>query len=56
MSELLNIEKWFGGKRFTSKDEVIVATEAYFAESDKPYFLDGLKKLKYRWTKCIDLK
>ena len=27
-----------------------------FAEFDKPYFLDGLKKLEYRWTKCIELK
>ena len=51
-----NMKKWLGEKRFTSKKETIAATEAYFAEFDKPYFLDGLKKLEYRWTKCIELK
>jgi len=51
-----NMKKWLGGKRFTSNEEVIVETEAYFAEFDKSYFLDGLKKLEYRWTKCIELK
>ena len=51
-----NMKKWLGGKRFTSNEEVIAATEAYFAEFDKTYFLDGLKKLKYRWIKCIELK
>ena len=51
-----NMKKWLGGKRFKSSEEVIAATEADFAEFDKPYFLDGLKKLEYRWTKCIELK
>ena len=44
-------EKFSCGKRFTSNEEVIAATEAYFVEFGKPYFLDGLKKLEYRWTK-----
>ena len=26
-----NMKKWLGGKRFTSNEEVIAATEAYFA-------------------------
>ena len=51
-----NMKKWLDGKRFTSNEQVIAATEAHFAEFDKPYFLDGLKKLEYRWTKCIELK
>lgn len=51
-----NMKKWLGGKRFTSNEEVIAVTETYFAEFDKSYFLDGLKKLEYRWTKCIELK
>ena len=29
---------------------------AYFAKFDKPYFLDDLKNLEYRWTKCIKLQ
>ena len=51
-----NMKKWLGGKRFTSNEEAIAATEAYFANFDKPYFLDGLEKLEYHWTKCIELK
>lgn len=51
-----NMKKWLGGKRFTSNEEVITETEAYFEEFDKSYFSDGLKLLEYRWTKCIELK
>ena len=51
-----NMKKWLGGKRFTSNEEVIAETEAYFAEFDNEYFSEGLKKLEYRWTKCIELK
>lgn len=51
-----NFKKWLGGQRFASNEEVIAATEAYFAEFDKSYFSEGLKKLEHRWAKCIDLK
>ena len=51
-----NMKKCLGAKRFTSNEEVIAETEAYFAEFYKSYFLDGLKKLEYRWTKCIEVK
>jgi len=51
-----NIKKWLGGKRFTSNEEVIDQTEAYVEEFDKSYFLDGLKNLEHRWTKCIELR
>ncbi|KYQ59982.1 hypothetical protein ALC60_00953 [Trachymyrmex zeteki] len=47
---------WLGGKRFTSNEEVIAETEAYFAEFDKSYFSEGLKKWQKRWEKCILLK
>lgn len=50
------MKKWLGGKRFTSNEEVIAEIEAYFAEFDKSYFLDGLKQLEYRWHKYIELK
>lgn len=43
-------------QKFVSKFEVITATEAYFAELEKTYFSDGLKKLDHRWVKCIELK
>ncbi|KAG5343985.1 GVQW3 protein, partial [Acromyrmex heyeri] len=33
-----------------------IETEAYFEGLDKSYYSDGLKKLKNRWIKCIELK
>lgn len=51
-----NMKKWLGGKRFSSNEEVIAETEAYFSEFDKKYFLEGLQKLEHRWMKCIELK
>ena len=46
-----NLKKSLAGKKFGSNEEVITATEAYFAELDESYFLDGLKKLEHRWVK-----
>lgn len=51
-----NMKSWLGGKRFMSNEEVIEATEEYFTEFPKTYFLEGLKKLETRWDKCILLK
>ena len=51
-----NLQKWLGGQRFTSNEEVIVQTDAYFENLSKSYFLDGLKKLEKRLEKCIELK
>ena len=51
-----NLKKWLAGKRFKSNDEVINETNSYFEEFDKSYYLDGIKNLEYRLTKCIELK
>lgn len=51
-----NLKKWLGGKRFSSNSEIITATNAYFEEFEKSYFLEGLKKLEHRWKKCIIMK
>ncbi|KAG5347600.1 SETMR methyltransferase, partial [Acromyrmex charruanus] len=51
----LNLKKWFGGKKFT-REQLIAKTEAYFEGLNKSYYSDGLKKLKNRWIKCIELK
>ncbi|EGI69314.1 Histone-lysine N-methyltransferase SETMAR [Acromyrmex echinatior] len=51
-----NLKKWLGGKKFTSNVEVIAEIEAYFAEFDKSYFSEGLKKWQKRWKKYILLK
>ncbi|KAL0860950.1 hypothetical protein ABMA27_009481 [Loxostege sticticalis] len=51
-----NMKKWLGGKRFSSNEEVVAETEAYFSGFDKVFFFDGLKKLKHRWSKCVEPK
>ena len=51
-----NLKKWLCGQHFTSKEEVITQTDAYFADLPKSYFLDGLKNLETRLEKCIELK
>ena len=51
-----NLKKCFGRQRFTSNEEVIAQTDAYFEDHPKSYFLDGLKKPEKRLEKCIELK
>ncbi|KAG5339007.1 SETMR methyltransferase, partial [Acromyrmex charruanus] len=50
-----NLKKWFGEKRFITREQLIAETEAYFERLDKSYYSDGLKK-QNRWIKCIKLK
>ena len=47
---------WLGGKRFLSNEEVIDAVNAYFADFEKAYSSEGMKKLESCWTKCVALK
>ena len=51
-----NLKKSLAEQKFESNEEVIAATEAYFADLQKTYFSNGLKKLEHRWVKCIKLK
>jgi len=51
-----NLKKSHAGHKFASNGEVVAATEVYFADLEKTYFSDGLKKLEHRWVKCIELK
>ena len=51
-----NLKKWLAGKRFSSNNEVKAETNAYFAELNKSYYTEGIKKLESRWTKCIELQ
>jgi len=51
-----NLKKWFEGKRFTTREQLIAETEAYFERLDKSYYSDDLKKLKNHWIKYIELK
>jgi len=51
-----NLKKWFGGKRFTTREQLIAETKAYFEKLDKSYYSDDLKKLENCWIKCIELE
>ena len=51
-----NVKIWLKGKIFSSNEEIIAATNEYFEGFDKNYFLEGIKKLEYRYNKCIQLK
>ncbi|QQP55123.1 Putative mariner length, partial [Caligus rogercresseyi] len=51
-----NLKKWLTGKRFYSNNEIISQTNTYFEDLEKSYFLEGIKKLEKRWTKCIEFK
>jgi len=43
-----NQKKWFGGKRFTIREQLTAETKAYFEGLYKSYYADGLKKLENR--------
>jgi len=51
-----NLKKWFEGKRFITREQLIAETEAYFEELDKLYYSDGLKKLEESLDQVIELK
>ena len=44
------------GKRFSSDDEVIAATEAYFEAKDKWFYKKGIDSLEKRWSDCIAME
>ena len=50
-----NLKRWLCGKRFESNDEVKLETEAYFEGLEKSFYLNGIEKLKDRYTRCIEL-
>ena len=50
------MKKSLAVQKFELSEEVIAAMEAYFADLEKTYFSDGLKKLEHCWVKCIELK
>ena len=42
--------------RFSSDDEVIAATEAYFEAEDKSFCKKGIESLEKHWNDCIAMK
>lgn len=51
-----NFEKWFGGERIGSNDEIIALTKAHFEDLDKSHHMEGVKNLEIRGTKDMELK
>ena len=48
-----NLNRWLQEKRFSSNDEVIHETEAYFAELNESHYHKDITMLEDRWTNCI---
>lgn len=51
-----DLKKMLAGKRFSSNEEVIAETEAYFEAKDKSFYKKGIEMLERRWTDCITLE
>ena len=50
-----NLKKWFGGKRFITREHLIAETEAYFEELDKSYY-SAWKSWRIVGSSVIELK
>ena len=46
-----NLKRWLCGRHFESNEQVEWETEGYFGGFDKSYYLEGIEKLKDRWTR-----
>ena len=44
------------GTQNGSNEGVIEAANEYLGDQEKPFPLEGIRKLEQRWTKCIALK
>lgn len=49
------IKKWLTGQIFTTKEEIIAVTNAYFVELNQSYYTKGMEKLERHWSKSIDV-
>jgi len=44
------------GQKFADDDEVMEAVESWLKATPKSFFLEGIRKLVDRWTKCVRSK
>ena len=51
-----DLKKMLQGKRFSSDDEVIAATEVYFEAKDKSFYKKGIESSEKRWNDCIAME
>jgi hypothetical protein len=50
---LADLKRMLAGKEFSTNEEVIVETEAYFEAISKSYYKNGIEKLYDRYNHCI---
>jgi len=41
------------GQKFADDDEVVEAVKSWLKARPKSFFLEGIRKLVDRWTKCV---
>ena len=51
-----DLKRMVQGKRFSSNEEVIAETKAYFEAKDKSFYKKGIEMLEKRWNKSITLE
>ena len=51
-----DLKKMLQGKRFSSDDEVIAATDAYLEAKDKSFYKKGIESLEKRSNDCITME
>jgi [histone H3]-lysine36 N-dimethyltransferase SETMAR len=49
------LKRKLSGVHFGTDDDVIGAVEDVFGAMDKTFYFDGIKALRHRWEKCVDL-
>jgi histone-lysine N-methyltransferase SETMAR len=50
-----NMKKPLRGRRFQTDEEVKAAVIEWFEGQEKPFFENGLKSLKSKWEKCVEV-
>jgi len=47
------MKEYLGGQKFVDDDEVVEALQSWLKARPKSLFLEGIRKLVDRWTKCV---
>ena len=47
------MEEHLRGQKFADDDEVMEAAQSWLKAMPKSFFLEGIRKLVDRWTKCV---
>ncbi|XP_031630281.1 histone-lysine N-methyltransferase SETMAR-like [Contarinia nasturtii] len=51
-----DLKRMLAGKKFSTNEQVIAETEAYFEDKEKSYYKNGIEKLEDRYNRCIALE